>query len=69
MDASANRLKAIAAERAEIMATMIQASCAHGGQASGGQHRAAEGKWERKDGVLPLDHLERDAQVAEQGHR
>ena len=38
------------------------------GQASSGEHSARERKREREDGMLPFDHLERDAQVVEQEH-
>jgi hypothetical protein len=34
----------------------------------GGEHGAGEREGEREDGVLPLDHLEGDADGAEQGH-
>ena len=37
-------------------------------QSSGCQHRSAERKWERKDRVLPLDHLQRDLQISEETH-
>jgi len=37
-------------------------------QALGSEHGSAESKGEREDGVLPLDHLERNAEVAEEGH-
>src|SRR5579862_2881918 len=39
-----------------------------GGQAMGGEHGSGKGEGEREDGVLPLDHLERGAQVAEERH-
>lgn len=39
-----------------------------GGQAGGGQHGSAEGERESEDGMLPLDHLERDAEIVEDGH-
>src|SRR5450631_4859265 len=32
------------------------------------EHRSAERKWEREDGVLPLDHLQRYAQIVQYGH-
>ena len=31
--------------------------------ATGSKHGCAESKWKRKDGVLPLDHLQRNAQI------
>ena len=37
-------------------------------QASGGQHGSAERKREREDRVFPLDHLQRDLQIAEKSH-
>src|SRR5271166_3310603 len=40
-----------------------------GGKTGGGEHGSAEGKWESEDGVLPLDHLESDAEVVKDGHR
>src|SRR5216684_4444609 len=40
-----------------------------GWQAVRRQHSSAHGKGECKDGMLPLDHLQGDAQVAEKGHR
>jgi len=40
-----------------------------GGKAGGGEHGSAESEGERKDGVLPLDHFEGHAEVAEKGHR
>ena len=58
----------MAAERAETMAMTIQSKLRTRGQSTGGQHRAAESKGQREDGVLPLDHLQRDAQVADEGH-
>jgi len=39
------------------------------GKAGSGEHGSAEREWESEDGVLPLDHLERDAEVVENGHR
>ena len=39
-----------------------------GRPAVGGEHSAAESEWEREDGVLPLDHLKRGAQVVQDGH-
>ena len=39
-----------------------------GGQAMGGEHGSGKGEGEREDGVLPLDHLERGAQVMEERH-
>ncbi|HZZ14970.1 MAG TPA: hypothetical protein VFE08_03310, partial [Candidatus Sulfotelmatobacter sp.] len=38
------------------------------GQAGGGKHCSAKREWEGKDGVLPLDHLKRHTEVAEEGH-
>ncbi len=38
------------------------------GKAGGGEHGSTESEWEREDGVLPLDHFESDAKVAEDGH-
>lgn len=38
------------------------------GKAGGGEHGSAKRKWKGKDGVLPFDHLEGDAKVAESGH-
>ena len=40
-----------------------------GGQAGSGEHGSAESERESEDGVLPLDHFERNAQVAQDGHR
>src|SRR5215468_8328592 len=31
---------------------------------AGGEHRTTKGEWERKNRVLPLDHLQRDAQIS-----
>ena len=39
------------------------------GNAGGGEHGSAKREWESEDGVLPLDHLEGDVEVAEDGHR
>ena len=39
-----------------------------GGKAGGGEHGSAQSEWESEDGVLPLDHFERDAEVVEDGH-
>jgi hypothetical protein len=39
-----------------------------GGQASGGEHCAAKGKRECENGVLPLDHLQRRAEIVEERH-
>jgi len=39
------------------------------GQAGSREHRAAESEGESEDGVLPLDHFERHAQIAKNGHR
>jgi hypothetical protein len=39
-----------------------------GGKAGGGEHGSAERKRKSKDGVLPFDHFERDAEAAEEGH-
>ena len=39
-----------------------------GGKAGGGEHGSAEREGERKDGVLPLDHFEGDAEVVQDGH-
>lgn len=39
-----------------------------GGQSPRGQHRAAQRKRQREDGVLPFDHLQRYAQAAKDGH-
>jgi hypothetical protein len=36
--------------------------------ARSGQHRSAKSEWESEDRVLPLNHFQRDAQVAEDGH-
>ena len=38
------------------------------GKAGGGEHGSAKSEWKGKNGVLPFDHLERDAKVAESGH-
>jgi len=38
------------------------------GKAGGGEHGSAKREWEREDGVLPLDHFQGDAKVAEKGH-
>src|SRR5215831_2588430 len=37
-------------------------------QPSGGEHRTAKGKWQRKDRVLPLDHVERELQILQLPH-
>ena len=55
--ASAKRLKAMAAVRAETMQTTIRARTRGGGPATGGEHGAGQGKGKSKDAVLPLDHL------------
>src|SRR5258708_29933821 len=39
-----------------------------GGNARGCEHGPAKREWESEDGVLPLDHVERHAQIAEEGH-
>src|ERR1700733_11284571 len=39
------------------------------GKAGGGGHGSAERERESEDGMLPLDHFKRDAQVVENGHR
>ena len=39
-----------------------------GGKAGGGQHGSAESERESEDGVLPLDHFQRYAEVVEDGH-
>ena len=39
------------------------------GKAGSGEHGSAESERESEDGVLPLDHFERNAQVAQDGHR
>jgi hypothetical protein len=39
------------------------------GKARSGQHGSAEREWQREDGVLPLDHLQGNAQVVENWHR
>ena len=39
-----------------------------GGKAGSGEHGSAERERESEDGVLPLDHLQRDAQVVQDGH-
>ena len=38
-------------------------------KAGSGEHGSAESERESEDGVLPLDHFERNAQVAQDGHR
>ena len=38
------------------------------GKAGGGEHGSAKREREREDGVLPLDHFQGDAQVAQDGH-
>ena len=38
------------------------------GKAGGSEHGSAEREWKREDGVLPLDHFERYAEVAQDGH-
>ena len=68
IEASASRLKAIAAERAETMATMIHASWWPGGQTPARQHRPAERKRERENRVLPLDHFKGYAEIAQERH-
>ena len=40
-----------------------------GGKAGGGEHGSAESERKSEDGVLPLDHFERDTQVVKDGHR
>ena len=40
-----------------------------GGKAGGGEHGSAESERESEDGVLPLDHFERDAEIVKDGHR
>ena len=55
------------------------AGCEHGdddpkklmsaGKAGSGEHGPAESEGESEDGMLPLDHFERDAQVVKNGHR
>ena len=40
-----------------------------GGKAGGGEHGSAESEWEREDGVLPLDHFQRGAEVVKDRHR
>jgi hypothetical protein len=40
----------------------------NGGKAGGGEHGSAESERESEDGVLPLDHLEGDAEVVEDRH-
>ena len=32
------------------------------------QHGAAQGKWQREDGVLPFDHLESGVEILPEGH-
>ena len=39
-----------------------------GRKTSSSKHCSAEGKRERKDRVLPLDHLQRDAQIMQNRH-
>jgi len=39
-----------------------------GGKAGGGEHGAAESEGESEDGVLPLNHFERDAEIVKGGH-
>ena len=39
-----------------------------GGKTGGGKHGPAEREGESEDGVLPLDHFERDAEIVEEGH-
>src|SRR5271169_3106927 len=39
-----------------------------GGEAGSGQHGSADSKRESEDGVLPLNHVEGYAEVAEDGH-
>jgi len=38
------------------------------GKTLGGQHRPAKREWKHENGMLPLDHLQSDAQVVEDGH-
>ncbi len=38
------------------------------GQTGGGEHGSAKRERESEDGMLPLDHFEGDAEVAEEGH-
>ena len=38
------------------------------GKSAGGKHGARQGKGEREDGVLPLDHLQGDAEAVRDGH-
>ena len=66
--ASAQRLNAMAAERAATMATTIHRSWWIGRKSSRRKHGAAESKRERKDGMLPLDHLQRYTQIMQNGH-
>jgi len=39
-----------------------------GGKSRGGEHSSAESERESENGVLPLDHLECDPEVVEDGH-
>jgi hypothetical protein len=39
-----------------------------GGKAGGGKHGSAESEGESEDGVLPLNHFERDAEIVKDGH-
>jgi hypothetical protein len=39
-----------------------------GRKARGGEHSSAKSEWESEDGVLPLDHLEGDAEIVKDGH-
>ena len=39
------------------------------GKAGGGEHGSAEREGESEDRMLPLDHLESDAEIVEDGHR
>ena len=49
--------------RALTMQTTIQTEHGQAGDAAGGEHGAGEREGKRKDGVLPLDHLERGAGI------
>ena len=68
IDASARRLKAIAADRAVTMAMMIHANATSAREAVRCQHGSAEREWKHEDGVLPFDHFESYAQVVKNGH-
>ena len=68
MDASAHRLNAIAADRAAIMATTIHKSWREEGNPPAASIAPQRANGQCEDRVLPLDHLQRYAQVVKNGH-